>query len=209
MKAKRVEYVPGVGIDVNKFANPGVTKEQKREELGIPQDAKLLISVGELNKNKNHETVIRAIKDLDVYYIIAGRGDLHDYLQYLIDELNLSDRVKLLGQRTDVAELYVAADIFVFPSFREGLPVSLMEAMAAGLPCITSKIRGNVDLIVENEGGFLCSPAGADAFAEAIDNFCNNSELKEKMSTFNLKYVKNFDISVVEEEIEKIYKEVF
>lgn len=209
MKAKKVEYVPGVGIEVEKFANPGVTKEQKREELGIPQDAKLLISVGELNKNKNHETVIKAIKDLDVYYIIAGRGDLQDYLQNLIDELNLTDRVKLLGYRTDVVELYAAADIFVFPSFREGLPVSMMEAMAAGLPCIASKIRGNVDLIVEGEGGYLCSPTNSVEFAKAIDDFSADSEKWQNMSEYNLEHIKEFDVSVVEQEIEKIYKEVF
>lgn len=207
MKAKRVEYVPGVGIDVNKFANPGVTKEQKREELGIPQDAKLLISVGELNKNKNHETVIRAIKDLDVYYIIAGRGDLQDYLQNLINDLNLNDRVKLLGYRTDVAELYAAADIFIFPSFREGLPVSMMEAMAAGLPCIASKIRGNVDLMENGTGGYLCSSTDVDVFAETIKNLVESAQLCRKMGKYNLEHIKKFDISVIEKEMEKIYSE--
>lgn len=207
-KAKKVEYVPGVGIDVNKFANPGVTKEQKREELGIPQDAKLLISVGELNKNKNHETVIRAIKDLDVYYIIAGYGELQDYLQNLIDELNLSDRVKLLGYRTDIAELNAAADIFVFPSFREGLPVSLMEAMASGLPCIVTKIRGNVDLITDGEGGYLCNPSSPQEFAKAIENILNNGSLIETMQNTNIQKVKGFDVLNISKKMQEIY-EVF
>ena len=207
MKAKRVEYVPGVGIDVEKFANPGVTKEQKREELGIPQDVKLLISVGELNKNKNHEAVIRAIKDLDVYYIIAGKGDLQDHLQNLIDELNMSNRVKLLGYRTDVAELYAASDIFVFPSFREGLPVSMMEAMAAGLPCIASKIRGNMDLLVDGKGGGLCGANNIDSVTNAIRTLTDNLDLCQKMSKYNLDCIKEFDISVVEKEMEKIYNE--
>ena len=209
MKAKKVEYVPGVGIDVSKFANPDVTKEQKREELGIPQDVKLLISVGELNKNKNHEAVIRAIKDLDVYYIIAGKGDLQDHLQNLIDELNMSNRVRLFGYRTDVAELYAAADIFIFPSFREGLPVSMMEAMASGLPCIASKIRGNMDLIVDGEGGYLCSSTDVDVFAETIKNLVESAELCRKMGKYNLEHIKKFDISVIEKEMEKIYREVF
>ena len=205
MKAKRVEYVPGVGIDVNKFANPGVTKEQKREELGIPQDAKLLISVGELNKNKNHETVIRAIKDLDVYYIIAGRGDLHDYLQYLIDELNLSDRVKLLGQRTDVAELYVAADIFVFPSFREGLGLAAIESMAFGLPLVVADNRGTRDFCEKEVNGLFCNPLCPDDFAKAIETILKDRSLTETMQQANAKKAKDFDVAVINDMMLKIY----
>ena len=205
MKAKKVEYVPGVGIEVEKFANPGVTREQKREELGIPQDAKLLISVGELNRNKNHETVIKAIKDLDVYYLIAGRGDLQNHLQNLIDELNLSDRVKLLGYRTDVAELYAVADVFVFPSFREGLPVSMMEAMASGLPCIASKIRGNVDLIDNSENGYLCNPSLSDEFTKAIECILTDDSLKANMSQANIQKAKKFDVIPINDIMLDIY----
>ena len=205
MKAKKVEYVPGVGIEVEKFANPGVTREQKREELGIPQDAKLLISVGELNRNKNHETVIKAIKDLDVYYLIAGRGDLQNHLQNLIDELNLSDRVKLLGYRTDVAELYAASDVFVFPSFREGLPVSMMEAMASGLPCVASKIRGNVDLIVDGEGGYFCFPTSQVEFKNSIERILTNDSLNANMSQANIQKAKKFDVIPINDIMLDIY----
>ena len=116
MKAKRVEYVPGVGIDLTKFGQAAVDKSAKRKELGIPEDATLLLSVGELNENKNHETVIRAIKDVEVYYVIAGRGGLQEHLQRVINELGMTEKVKLLGFRADVAELYQAADIYILPS---------------------------------------------------------------------------------------------
>ena len=68
----KVYYVPGVGVDSHKFGNATIDRAGKRRELGIPEDAVLLLSVGELNNNKNHETVIRAISDMDVYYMIAG-----------------------------------------------------------------------------------------------------------------------------------------
>ena len=156
MKAKRVEYVPGVGIDVEKFKNTVVDRAAKRRELGVPEDAFLLVSVGELNKNKNHEVVIRALSqmsDSSVHYAIAGTGPLKAYLENLAKELHVEDRLHLLGYRNDVAEIYKAGDGYVLPSFREGLNVSIMEAMASGLPCIASKIRGNTDLIDENGGG--------------------------------------------------------
>ena len=205
MKAKKVEYVPGVGIEVEKFANPGVTKEQKREELGIPQDAKLLISVGELNKNKNHETVIKAIKDLDVYYVIAGRGDLQDYLQNLIDELNLSDRVKLLGYRTDVAELYAAADIFVFPSFREGLGLAAIEGMASGLPLVVADNRGTRDFCENRVNGFACNPLEPYEFTKAIENILNDDFLKENMVQANLQKANRFDVVPINDIMLDIY----
>lgn len=150
MKAKKTEYVPGVGIDVDKFRNTVVDRTAKRKELGIPENAFLLLSVGELNANKNHQIVIRALaqlNDSNIHYMIAGKGDLHDELIDLANRLGVSEQVHLLGYRKDVAELYKTADVYCLPSIREGLNVSVMEAMASGLPVICSCIRGNTDLI--------------------------------------------------------------
>lgn len=150
MKAKKTEYVPGVGIDVDKFRNTVVDRTAKRKELGIPENAFLLLSVGELNANKNHQIVIRALaqlNDSNIHYMIAGKGDLHDELIDLANRLGVAEQVHLLGYRNDVAELYKTADVYCLPSIREGLNVSVMEAMASGLPVICSCIRGNTDLI--------------------------------------------------------------
>ena len=117
----------------------------------------MLLSVGELNQNKNHETIIRMLAKMgrkDLHYAIAGSGQLHEYLENLIKGLGIAKNVHLLGYQHDVNGWYAAADIFVFPSFREGLSVSLMEAMASGLPCVVGRIRGNTDLIREGKGGW-------------------------------------------------------
>ena len=205
MKAKCVKYVPGVGIDLQKYSQSTIAKAAKRREFGIPEDAVVLLSVGELNSNKNHETIIRAIADMDVYYMIAGDGDLRQHLQNVIDTLGACDRVKLLGYRCDVKDLYRAADIFVFPSFREGLSVALMEAMASGLPCIASKIRGNVDLIENNKGGFLCDPQNDTEFAVKLNTLASNTELREKMGRHNLIYVQKFSVETAINEMCRIY----
>ena len=151
-KGGRVEYIPGVGVDVKGIQAMQVDKAAKRRELGIPENAKVMISVGELNENKNHIATIKAFIKLNLpqtYYLICGEGPLRQYLQKTIDENHMQQRIFLLGFRTDVLEYLKSSDIFLFPSQREGLPVSLMEAMAAGVPCIASKIRGNVDLLPE------------------------------------------------------------
>lgn len=201
----KVYYVPGVGIDNHKFSKATIDMSAKRRELGIPEDAVLLLSVGELNNNKNHETVIRAIADMNLYYIIAGRGELQDKLENFIDTQKLRGRVKLLGFRSDVKELYEAADIFVFPSFREGLSLSLMEAMASGLPCVASRIRGNVDLIEDGINGFLCNPQDVSEFAEKINVLAANAALREKMGRTNLMTIQNFDTETVIREMQNIY----
>ena len=168
LRAKKVCYIPGVGIDVEKFASVQIDRKEKREELGIPEDAFVMLSVGELNENKNQSVVIRALAQLNdpnVYYIIAGHGGMKDAMEKLALELGLEKQVHLLGFRRDVAELYQAADVFVHPSFREGLPVSIMEARAAGMPIVCSDIRGNSDLVNE---AFRFDPTDPDRLAEIL-----------------------------------------
>lgn len=189
LKAKKIEYVPGVGVDLEKFADVPADRLEKRREMGIPEDAVLLLSVGELNENKNHETVIRAIAGMDAHYIIAGSGTRQAHLQNVIDTLGMTDRVKLLGYRKDVSELYKAADLFVFPSFREGLSVSVMEAMASGLSVACSRIRGNTDLIDEN-GGALFDPHSVEECVEAIRTLLAAD--RATMGAYNAEKVKRF-----------------
>ncbi|MBE6813818.1 MAG: glycosyltransferase family 4 protein [Ruminococcaceae bacterium] len=205
MKAKKVEYVPGVGIDLSRFQNVQVDRSAKRKEIGVPEDATLILSVGELNENKNHEVIIRAISQLNnpnVHYAIAGKGDKESYLSELAGALGVAEQVHLLGYRTDVAELYKTADIYTLPSIREGLNVSLMESMASGLPCAVGNIRGNTDLIDEN-GGVLFDPHSVDDCKDAL-----NSLLKSdftKMGEYNAEKIKSFSVEMVNEIMFEIY----
>ena len=149
-KNGKVYYVPGVGIDIEKIKNTKVDIHQKKKELSIPENMPVLLSVGELIKRKNHETVLKVlskIKDNNFVYLICGRGELMEYLQNLTKQLGLESKVKFLGFRKDVDEICKISDLFIFPSYQEGLPVALMEAMAAGLSVIASNVRGNRDLI--------------------------------------------------------------
>lgn len=200
--AKDIEFVPGVGINISKFESNTIDVLAKREELGLTKDATVLISVGELNKNKNHETVIRAIQGIDVYYLIVGRGIEEERLNDVISEVNMQERVKLLGFRTDIAELLQASDFFVFPSYREGLSVSLMEAMSCGKPIAASNIRGNKDLIDQN-GGVLFNPKSIADCRNAIMRVLKSDS--KTMGEYNKEKVKYYDISIVLKKIDEIY----
>lgn len=97
--------------------------------------ARILLSSGEFIKRKNHETALRAFAKLvdefpDIHYVICGHGQLHDYLQQLVKDLGLKNHVSFPGYRQDILEICPCADIFIFPSFQEGLPMALLEAMA-------------------------------------------------------------------------------
>ena len=115
----KIYYVPGIGVDLEEIQNISINKVQKKKEIGISNDVKVLLSVGELNKNKNHEIIIRVLSKLtnkNFIYLICGNGELKEYLKNLAKELGVSDKVKFLGYRKDVLEIYKIADLFLFPS---------------------------------------------------------------------------------------------
>jgi glycosyltransferase involved in cell wall biosynthesis len=205
MHAKRVVYVPGVGIDLQKYKNRCIDVVAKRATLGIPAEAIVLLSVGELNENKNHSTSIRAIGGLDVYYMIVGEGERQTQLEQLAEEVGMKNRVKFLGYRTDIQELCLVSDAFVFPSFREGLSVALMEAMASGLPCIVSRIRGNTDLIDEN-GGALFNPTKVNECKTALSVVLTMDRFA--MGRYNQDKVRRFGTESVLPRMQKLYSEV-
>jgi glycosyltransferase involved in cell wall biosynthesis len=184
-KMKQLEYVPGVGIDISKFQIKNFNRDEYRSRLGLKSDDFVILSVGELNKNKNHEIVINAIAKLgysNIKYLIAGQGDLDRYLIELANHLGIGDKVNILGFRKDIPELLNSSDLYILPSLREGLNVSLLEAMASGLPCIGSKIRGNVDLKdvylfkVNNEEDLVSK---INSVYQGRKRISNNSELEK------------------------------
>lgn len=209
MKAKKVEYIPGVGIDVEKFKNIRVDKFKKRKDLGVPEDAIMLLSVGELNKNKNHEIIIEAISkinDSTIYYCIAGQGELESYLTSKIKSLKLEERVKLLGFRKDVGQLYHTADIFCFPSLREGLGLAAIEAMACGLPLITSNIHGINDYSENDKTGFKCQRENINEITNAITILIESKEKRQKISIYNKEKANDFSIRIVKQRMKNLYE---
>lgn len=199
----KVYYVPGVGIDIDQYED--IYSSGKREELGIPTDAVVLISVGDLNKNKNNEVIIRALialQDPNIHYIVCGEGELKNHLIQLASPI--IERVHFLGYRTDVKELMGCSDIFVMPSLREGLSRSLMEAMACGLACIASKIRGNTDLIDES-GGRLVDPRSTEKWVLAIKEMADNEGIRSTCGKNNKDKISLFSLKRVIQEIRTIY----
>ncbi|PKM86541.1 MAG: glycosyltransferase family 1 protein [Firmicutes bacterium HGW-Firmicutes-12] len=207
-KAKRVEYIPGVGIDLKKFNTIEIDIDLKRSELCLPKDAFVVLSVGELNKNKNHEVVIKAIakmNNLDIHYVICGQGQLNEYLCDLSIKLGIENRVHLVGFRKDIPQIYKISDLFVLPSLREGLSVALMEAMANGLPVVCSKIRGNTDLIDLEMGGYLVNAKSQIEFKDKIELMFKDRNERISMGNYNLNKIKDYDEVKTLEQLRRVY----
>lgn len=208
---KNVRYIPGVGVDLTKIKNTKIDRSEKRKSIGVPSDKILILSVGEMIERKNHEVIIRALgelKDPNIYYAIAGKGPLKEYLENLAKKMSIEDRVLFLGFRTDIYELYHIADISAFPSKIEGLGIAGIEAMAAGIPIVSSNVHGILDYVVDGETGYTVAPNDVDGFANAIKKLAGNSELRVTMKDKCIKAVEPFDLKNALKEMWNIYNEI-
>lgn len=210
-----VVKVPGVGVDLSKFDMSLRDLKEKqtirmslRKLWEIDINAIIYISVGELNENKNHEVAIRALaktKNKDFYYVVCGEGNKKEYLIDLAEKLGVRDRVRFLGYQSNIAEILLACDCFLFTSFREGLPGSLMEAMASGLPCIASKIRGCVDLLEESK--YLFNPNNPNELSDMMISIMKKEESRREIEK-NSKRVVSFNLNNAVESLKKLYESV-
>lgn len=208
--ARKYFKTNGIGVDTNKFAVNLEEKDYIKKEFGLPNEAIVILSVGELIHRKNHITIIKALSELrssQLFFMIAGDGEIKSELEMMIKELKLTDNIFLLGYRTDISKLCNSADIFALPSIHEGLSVALMEAMGCGKPIVGSRIRGNVDLIDENKGGFLVDIYDSSDYAEKISILAKDKMLRQKMGRYNIEKVKMFDIESVKKQVLKIIEE--
>lgn len=201
-RSKRVKYVPGVGINSEWFGPEKSSRDKIRMELKLDDSQFVLLSVGELNENKNHVAVIKAIKGMNLVYVIVGKGEKNKELEDVAKEYGVD--LRLMGFRKDVIDFYSAVDAYILPSIREGLNVSLMEAMASGLPCLCGKIRGNVDLIDVN-GGYLFNPQSINEIRYAIQKLLIADN--RLLGTHNQKIIQTFDVQTVNSKMWEIYLE--
>ena len=209
LHAKKTVYIPGVGIDTARFRGNEEKGDALRRELGIPESASVLLSVGDLNRNKNHRAVLEALSGMEnrnLYYVVCGRGPLKEELEALAREKGLRDRVRLMGYRNDIPAFYAMADVFVFPSFREGLSVSVMEAMASGLPVVCSRIRGNTDMVEDGVNGFLVEPGKPDTIAGALRRL-DDSGKRQEISRNNRIKAEAYSLGVIAEQYRRVYLE--
>jgi glycosyltransferase involved in cell wall biosynthesis len=179
-KADRFPVVPS-GIDRERFGRARVQGKQQPDWFGCPPEALVVGSVGWLTDIKGHEYLIEAVAKLKqdfpaLHLVVIGSGDRHDALLQQAELVGLRDAVHLLGHRDDIDACLAGMDVFVLPSLNEGMGRALIEAMAAGLPVIASRVGGVPSVISHQRTGLLVPPGNAAALTEALRRLLDRPE---------------------------------
>lgn len=161
------------GVDARKYAHDHEMRVRMRAHLGLADTTEAILAVGELSAVKGHEVLVRAAASLaragrNLHVLIAGEGGERERLRELAVQLGIGERLHLLGFRRDVPALLAAADVFAMPSFSEGMPLAMIEAMASAVPIVASEVGGIPSLVTHRSHGLLARAGDADAFAGAM-----------------------------------------
>lgn len=178
--ANRVSTIPN-GVDLSRFARG--SREEAREALGLPPDAPVVCTVGRLDPVKDQVGLVRAFAGLlpahpEAMLVIAGDGPFRDDLARATAELRVGDRVRMLGEYRDVPGVLAAADVFTLPSIAEGMSNTLLEAMAAGLPAVATRVGGNPELVEDGVTGRLVPARDPGALREALAAYLDDPHLR-------------------------------
>jgi glycosyltransferase involved in cell wall biosynthesis len=207
-----VSVIPN-GVDLEKFNN--LSKKDLRAKLQIGPDEKVITFIGRLHPVKGVLYLIKAMnlvkdKEPKAKLLLIGDGEDRDALKETANKLNLERFVTFLQQipAQNIPEYTVASDVFVLPSLSEGFPLTVLEAMASGLPIVTTRVRGLPEIVTEGENGFLVEPKNPQQLAEKILLILKNDELRLKMSLNNREKAKQYRWESVVDKLEKIYFEI-
>ncbi|MEK3991745.1 glycosyltransferase family 4 protein [Robertmurraya sp. FSL R5-0851] len=210
-KAKQIEHVHGVGVDTERFTPvSNFHKEVLRAEHRYDNDAFLMFYAAEFNANKNQQLLIHALAHVKEHIpkarlLLAGEGPLLEQSKQLSEQLDVISMIDFLGYRRDIESLLKMSDIVVASSKREGLPVNIMEAMACGLPIISSVNRGHIELVSDGVNGFTVVNDNFQDFGLKILKLYNSVDMREKMGAASVKLVKKFSLDQVSTEIKEVY----
>jgi len=189
--------LPVKGINLEQFNTTYKSHLEGKNEVKI-------LYVGRLHKIKGLDYLIKAFavvneKHPKTKLIIVGKGDKKEDLVRLAREKKCFKDINFVGEieHNHLVEYYQKADVFVLPSFSEGLSNVIMEAMACGLPVIATDVGGNPELVKQGKGGFLVHPKNFTDLSNAISELIEKPELRKKMSDFNRNYVKRYDQKVI------------
>lgn len=177
-RARTVRGARGVlvrvhGVDVREQRRRAARAGEARRGFGVPPEAFLLVCVANLRPVKNHRLLVQAARRVldarpDALFLLAGDGPLRHEIAAEVRALGLADRVRLLGRVPAASRLIAAADLLVLSSRYEALPVTVMEALAAGVPVVAPAVGGIPDIVTTGRNGILTAPGRADALADGI-----------------------------------------
>lgn len=211
-RCKDIKYVPGVGIDENKF-NFIMTDEEKinlRKQLGLNDNDFIILYPAELSKRKRQMWLIKTLEKLlknnsNMHLLLPGEDILKGKCQKFVKKLDLDKQVHFLGYRKDIPKLLRITDLAVSSAKQEGLPVNIMEAMQTKLAIVASNCRGNRQLVKDSINGYIVPLNNSKEFSEKIETLYKNEELRNEFGKNNGKYISKYSLDNILKQMEKIY----
>jgi sugar transferase (PEP-CTERM/EpsH1 system associated) len=188
-------------------------REQARLELGLSQDALVCGAVSRLDPVKGIKDLLLAFSQVGTafaaYLVIIGEGSERQHLEQVAQEIGVMDRVIWAGYRANVPSLLTAFDIFVQPSLHEGLPNTVLEAMAAGIPVVATRVGGTPELVVNGKTGMLVPKSDPDSLADVITLLLESPEARESMGRAGRQRVQqHFSVEKMVQKTEQLYEEL-
>jgi glycosyltransferase involved in cell wall biosynthesis len=208
-----------ISVVANGVEVPDLTAREKhrksvREELSLQDDEVLVTTVGRLVPVKNHILFLQAartvVKTKNVKFLVVGDGVLFNSLKAKTKGWNLEGRVFFAGWRNDVDRILCATDIYVITSVVEGLNLSVLEAMAHGLPIVGTDVKGVSDIVVDKENGFLAALNDVNTLAKAIRTLADNKELSERMGRNGRELVEErYSVKAMVDNTARVYENLY
>ena len=201
------------GVEIEKFQAKGLG-EEVRQSLGLRESHRVLGIVGRLVPEKSHVDFIEVIQSLsreleDIVGLIVGEGELLSQLEQLVKRRGIEDRIMFLGYRSDMPRIYQAMDVFVTTSLREGFPLSVLEAMAAGIPIVATDVGGIPECIKDGEEGLLVPASDPMAAAQAVLKVLTDSALRDTLVANARRRVRaSFSVQAMVKNHESLYREI-
>lgn len=210
MECPNVYKINGVGVDIDKFKNIILNREQYRRSIGVNNDEIMVLSVGELSKRKNQKVVLQAlgiIKNPKIVFVHCGNAMNKEATTEEIKKIAKENKVRtiFLGLRQDIPQICHCADIGTISSTREGLGLAGIEMLASGLPIVASNVHGIVDYVIEGKNGYLANPYNPSEFAEKIKKIIEEKKIKKEIVKNT---VEKFDKKISFKQMKKIYKKI-
>jgi glycosyltransferase involved in cell wall biosynthesis len=206
----RCRVVPN-GIPTDSYAHPQTARAKWREKEGFRDDDVLFVCVARFSPQKNHALLLKAFaqgpaSDPNAHLVLVGDGALREQLQEQAKDLGLVGRIHFLGLRTDIPDLLGAMDVFALSSDWEGNPLSVMEAMASGLPIVSTAVGGVPDLIASGREGLMVQPGDVQGFSDAMAWLLRSREVRQSLGMAAAQRAReNFDVSTMVRAYEELY----
>ncbi len=213
---RRRTVIPN-GLNVERFSKlkeeNAHLRIQQRRLWGIDDDKIIVATIGRLSKEKNQALLLQAAAQLSakhdrIHFVIVGAGPEEERLKQLAEDLKITDKTKFVGLIQDIAPVYQAIDVFVLTSLTEGVPITILEAMAAEVPIVATRVGGIPDLITDSQTGLLVNSGDVQDFSVKIELLLTQPNLGKKFSAAAATFVKShFSQEIMVERYRRVYEE--